>query len=364
MVNNKLSRNTIEISADHFSRTNSYLSNFFILSRNFHLATATMLAVTFSLLLSSCSRHSSQDPLERYFEVLSGLSNAEAESLDQLADLSDKWKTFEDSIFTSLESIHDSTREQALSKLSELEFNYLQKSFSYIDTWDCSYADLIVLQKNLSNKWLTSDHLSASHFFASLDSSAIEFSSLTKAERDYKAFLTKALKDSVYSHPKLLSFLKDEDYYFRNYLHLYTKHSSPVTAEIIRLTQEAICHISEHADDILLNGDQLNILLAYRTNRRFIQNSLRCIETIEKGEIGNESDAAAAILGLLAPFTSFSESLIDVRTEEQKESLTSIGERIPLEIEHIDKLGYQIICEPESIPSKLIKEYLVFYLNN
>jgi len=333
------------------------------------IVTASTMAATVLAFFVSCQAPQPISPIDKNFGYLQKFStdiiNRSQLSLEEIPSVLLSLHEKEDSVFLCLLESEDTGNSAIISQIVTIGDDVIGLISQSIDRQIRNYTDFLHLQAMLSDPSFSSHEAQlAQLFFQSLDSVAIPNRTVKRVERDYIDFLNKS---SEYDYPtwySVLEFFSSEDRHFRLYLKDYLKHPVQKSREIIEGSNAVCGKLIEMAKQGNFDIDLLQTFLSTRTNRRLIQNAEVCLDLIEAGKIGNQQEASTALLGALAPYTTFNKRMVAVRTDDQIQSLETIGKIIPHAISALTDKGYDVILSPDSIPNLLMKDYISFFHNN
>lgn len=337
--------------------------------RKVSIVTAKYLVATMLAFFVSCQVQNHVQPIEHHMDNLREFRNTLIKqnqfSLEDIPGTLINLRELEDSVLIHALEIEDESGAKTLSQVATISGEIIFLLNQTIDAQKMEFLDFINLQTALSEaSKLSYETKLAQQFFESLDTIAIPIKSSIRAEKNYIDFLKSSAECDYQTWYEVLKFFAAEDSYFRMYLKNYLKHPVSDCLEIIENT-ESVC---KKLADISSQGnyDQifLQAYLSARTNRRLLQNSEVCLSLIESGSIKNQHEAATALLGALAPFTTFSKAMVSARTGKQIHMLENIGERLPHAISILEDKGYDVLIATDSIPNLLMKDYISFYHNN
>lgn len=337
--------------------------------RKVSIVTARYLAATVLAFFVSCQVQNPVHPIERHMDNLREYRNSLVKqsqfSLKDIPSTLLSLHELEDSVLIHVLESEDESAAETLSQAASISEEVIALLNQTIDAQKREYRDFIYLQTALSEApERSSETKLAQQFFLSLDTIAIPDKSAKRAEKDYISFLKRSAECDYPTWYHVLEFFAAEDCHFRLYLKDYLKHPISDCREIIENSKAVYEKLAAMSELSHYDQELLQTYLSVRTNRRLLQNSEVCLCLLEAGSVKTQQEAATALLGTLAPFTTFSKAMVSVRTEEQIHTLENIGERLPHAISELTDKGYDALFATDSIPNLLMKDYISFYHNN
>lgn len=319
--------------------------------------------------LASSGKHNysfkdSSEAISAYRNFLEDMKNEEKTDTRKIKDRIIEWKTLSDTVFSCLKK--DSVFiNNALTGITYYAINdSIKKEFSRLsETCRFSYSDVMEIKEITSpfhdDKDISKAVAEATPFFVSLDSIQTPNVSKKTALDNYRKVLTIVGNNGVKSKEELLSFIKLEDIAYRTFLpHLYELDDDKVS-DITRKT-ERICHnIFVQAQKGNIPSRDVMIYMSMRTVRRLVQNSVVCVNDINKYKMKNREQANAYLWMIIQPYTSIDEFAVECLTPENKESLKYIASKISSS----SSFAREFNIDPNSLkyllPQQLLKMYIL-----
>lgn len=343
----------------------------FRLNPRFTFGTILSLIITFSF-CSCVETHDSitdkKEAFTRYNAFSDSVANLREISFEDLPKLVCRWKVLEDTLlfFLSKDTLEVHKNVSDIISCAKIGDRIHQTVDRSIDNYRCDFKNLLTIQHKVPTVHLNKKMLHLQHnaevFFQGLDSVFIPSVNSVSAFHSYKSMLERWREKEFRNREVLMSFLREEDYHYRSFLsHLYD-YSPQKPAAIIQETENLFSRISSDADRYSLDLDEVLVYLSIRTSRRQIQNTNVCLSYFSS--IQNEFQAAMTMSMLLNPYADFNPLTLGMRTPGQYAQLMNIGGKLPLAINSIQSKQFITISCLDSLPNKLIKEYVAFVMNN
>ena len=327
------------------------------------------------LTFSSCSLNVKGDSLSdkqeaftRYEEFLDSIESDRECPFEKLPGLLNRWKSLEDTLFYFLSRDTSEGHINDIIKCSQIGNRVNQSVNHIIDRQVCSLKDLVKIQYGFPVLCLNNQQLhflyESELYFSGMDSIPIQSKGAKQVLNSYKDMLGRWLKREFRIRGDVMSFLKEEDYLYRQVLcHLY-EYSSHDIIPIIRSTESLLVRMAADVKKYTLDWDEISIYMAVRTNRRLIQNADVCLSFIDRGALRTERQAMLTIPMLLNPYADFNQLVLAMRTSGQYDQLLEMSEKIPKAIHTIGCKQLVPISNIDSLSNKLIKEYIAFVMNH
>lgn len=325
------------------------------------------------LILISCNSASEmpdisnkEDALTAYEEYRNRLQSSDKSSTDNLRDNLKIWKVLEDTVLHFL--IADSTLDQThiiqdMTRCAITRNEITNEIIRLTDTQLHTYADIIDIQQsfngyNLKDKYPDIFH-DAEDFFNGLTAKAYAEKSAPEIITEYADKLLYWKSKGFSSKQDMLAFIREEDCLFSSFLdHLYEYDDKSVKT-IITLTNYISGIMLQAANTGKLEMKELRIYLGMRTNRRLIQNAIKCADAIRMKHVKTPEQASMTISILLNPYSNYNRLCNGTRTQKQTKELYSLAAQISPMINQLKESGLIEKPLPDSLPNKFIKEHIL-----
>lgn len=202
----------------------------------------------------------------------------------------------------------------------------------------------------------------AIHFYESLDYK--DFSPDLYPLSGYILLLDNARQTDYNSWDQVQEFLIEEDSFFQAFLRPICHYDQATAREVIKKTEDVCSHIATCLDNDNSLKEQLYRYMVMRTNRRLILSASYALENVLEDNISSFEEASGALTSIISPFVYFSSSLLSLRTPSQFKELQRIGERLPIAMDKLDTWDYCLVSQPDSLPDKILKDFIAFVMNN
>lgn len=308
---------------------------------------ATLLAI---LLLASCASDNekyhfknNENALSSYHGFLYDLRSRKSLTGDEMTSVMSNWVELRDTVYnfiskdsafhahaylpTTFFVIHDSIRTE-MYRLAVGQDRTL-KNVLRVKKATSIY--------NKEKDILTSSN-AANTFFVSLDSLDI-----CKADKGqtlvlYRKFLAQTDCDSIKSLGSLKTLLSAEDRLFRTFLSHINEYVGTPLADITKETELLCKGIYGNASRGTLDAKDVMVYMSMRTNRRLIQNTTACLESIKRHDRLTEAQQEAFFWMMIQPYVAIDDFGMAVLTPEQEKLLLGYADDIH-RLERTHKLG-------------------------
>lgn len=322
---------------------------------------------------SSCNKqepHTRESMLKEYqcfHDSLCALSSIEPYDISEVVI---RWKTLESNLFDliSQDSINYLENFNTVTMMAEYGNNITNALESSIDNHLYSYDDILSIQDQIASHYaqlVASDQYcqEANTFYESLDGYESSSISSSAIENEYLDFLSYATERKYDDWSMMTECLRTEDILFRSYLTSMLSHPADIAFEIVNGTEE----LSDYMADALVSDSlAARRLLAYmtvRTNRRLLCCAQTGLNYSLSNSIGNMQQASLCVSSVIAPYLQFNPDIISLRTTKQRNMLGLIGNKIPNSFVNLESQGFVLISHPDSLPNRIIKDYISYVLN-
>ena len=339
---------------------------------------AKLMGALFALVLSTFSWSSckNQEPrtresmLKEYEAFQDSLCSLPSLSPDDISQIVIRWKSLESELFNliSNDSVNYQENYNTVYQMAELGNSITEKLESSIDSQLCSYDDILSIQEQIASHYaqlVASDQYcqEAATFYDGLDNYSVSHHSAQSIEKEYLDFLTYATEQSYKDWNTLTDCLRTEDILFRSYLSTMLSHPSDIAFEIVNGTEELSEHMADAIGNDSLNSMKLLAYMTVRTNRRLLNCAQTGLNLSLGNSIGNMQEASLCVSSVMAPYLQFNPNIISLRTARQRNALGLIGNEIPNSFHNLETRGFVLISSPDSLPNRIIKDYISYILN-
>lgn len=305
-----------------------------------------------------------------YEELKNKLHNSENSSVTDLLDNLNEWKMIEDTVLYYL--ISDSTLNQSheiqdITRCAIIRNDITNEIIRLADCGLRTYADVIDIQQSFNNQKLNVKYPSifhdAEHFFNGLTENARSPKTAHEILTEYTNKLLYWKSKGFSSKQDILEFIEEEDRLFISFIeHLYAYDSKSVQT-IITATDHILSLMFQAAESGKLNLMELRIYMGIRTNRRLIQNAMKCADAIRLNQIKTSEQASMTASILLNPYSNYNRICTGIHTQKQVKELHSLGKQIPTLIAHLKQNSLIKMSLADSLPNKIIKEHIFITMN-
>lgn len=325
-----------------------------------------------SILLASCSTGGqviTRDSLLRDYESF-------ADSVEQIPVLSagglpaivTRWHGIENDLFSlmSEDSLSFDANVVAVTRMSSLGDRVRSRIFRGIDSSLHTYSDLVSLQQKLcleGRSLSSADAAEACAFFSSLPDVEV-WPDASLCETGYLDFLYREQDHAFRSWEEIETLLQEEDELYQCYLYASDWHPAETAEEIVLATSELMGHVAECLSGHDEESARLLAYMSARTNRRLQLCATQALAVMESGSCSSLEEAVSCISSCMAPFICFSPMLTGLRTEDQLAFLEVLGRRIPGAIALLESRQLHVVNHPDSLPNRIIKDYITYVINN
>lgn len=136
----------------------------------------------------------------------------------------------------------------------------------------------------------------------------------------------------------LKSIIRTEDRLFRTFLTHINEYGDISLADITKGTERLCKSVYEYATDGELDAKDVMVYMSMRTNRRLVQNTQSCIESIKRRDKLTDKQQEAYYWMLIQPYIAIDSFGMAVLTPEQEKTLLSYADEIQ-RMEQTHKLG-------------------------
>lgn len=339
-----------------------------LMRKIFSKATAVLPLLAF--MLTSCSSNDkydfkdSSDAIETYHEYLVSVRNIKTSNTDDFSKEISSWKEVNDTVIRFLMRDSILQREHNVStQLTIIHDSVRQEMLRLSETWRYTYADVFkikeVTSKFQNDKDLQDAVKSAEPFFISLNDTPVYEGNKTAILNKYRGFLSITQANGIKSKKDMLTFIKEEDYYFRSFLaHLYEMDNEPIS-DITRDTESICRSIFLAAREGKISARDAMVYMSMRTVRRLLQNSVVCVTDINKQPIKTKAQGNAYVWMIIQPFISIDQFSIATLTPAEKNNFNYIVTQLPKSVKFAETFNIEQRALNYLLPQQLLKFYIL-----
>ena len=322
--------------------------------------------------LSSCAKHpaprfAQMQSYRAFLDSTSRISKITPESLPQIII---RWKRLENSLFEIIrqDSMNYDTNYDDITKMALYGDSLTRVISSSIDRQQISYKQLLNIQSQIAQSFadisLEDDDVRlATSFYENSSITSNTYSSVADIERDYLNFLDESSSRDFQNWNDIEDCLRDEHKFFECYTAMIFNHSQTMTGEIIEATERLAERMSEAAITNRIEAKKLLVYMTVRTNMRLIHCAKASMNTTLSVNIQNMREASFCVSSFMAPFLHFNHNIIASRTPKQNQILATIGSKTSQAFETLESQNLVLISAPDSLPNKILKDYITYVLN-
>ena len=179
---------------------------------------------------------------------------------------------------------------------------------------------------------------SAKAFYASLDSLEVFKADKGQTLVLYRKFFSGINDIEFKKLNDLKSVIRTEDRLFRTFLTHINEYSDISLADITKGTEQLCKSVYGYATDGELDAKDVMVYMSMRTNRRLVQNTQSCIESIKRRDKLTDKQQEAYYWMLIQPYIAIDSFGMAMLTPEQERTLLSYADEIQ-RMEQTHKLG-------------------------
>ena len=299
---------------------------------------ATIIAI---LCMASCATDkskyhfdSSKDALTCYHVYLSELQKNESLSSDDFVATISNWSELRDSVYTYISKDSAFYAHTYLSsEFYSLHDSIRTEMFRLAVGQDRTLKDVLRVKKSTSQynneEDIKTTFNSAKAFYDSLDSLEVFKADKGQTLVLYRKFFSGINDIEFKKLDDLKSVIRTEDRLFRTFLTHINEYSDISLADIT---------IYGYATDGELDAKDVMVYMSMRTNRRLVQNTQSCIESIKRRDKLTDNQLEAYYWMLIQPYIAIDSFGMAMLTTEQERTLLSYADEIQ-RMEQTHKLG-------------------------
>lgn len=308
---------------------------------------ATIIAI---LCMASCATDkskyhfdSSKDALTSYHVYLSELQKKESLSSDDFVATISNWSELRDSVYTYISKDSAFYAHTYLSsEFYSLHDSIRTEMFRLAVGQDRTLKDVLRVKKCTSQynneEDIKTTFNSAKAFYASLDSLEVFKADKGQTLVLYRKFFSGINDIEFKKLNDLKSVIRTEDRLFRTFLTHINEYSDISLADITKGTEQLCKSVYEYATDGELDAKDVMVYMSMRTNRRLVQNTQSCIESIKRRDKLTDKQQEAYYWMLIQPYIAIDSFGMAMLTPEQERTLLSYADEIQ-RMEQTHKLG-------------------------
>ncbi len=309
--------------------------------------------------------HSGQEALNSYTKFLNELRKKDCLSSQELCAYISRW-TRRDLAVGKAIAIEVQNNEKLMHSIYhflEIRDSIKQEFYRLILSEKRTYSDVLLLRQATTpitkDSLLTTRAKDADTFFRSLEKNDTYKGSAKQIVREYNAFLRRQLNDTIHSKADMLTFIREEDKYFRALLDHLSETDTMNLSEITINSARCCAMISQAQARGEITESDARIYITLHDNIRLIQNMKACIDDTRKGKVKTASQARAYMYMILSPYSQIDAIGLTMLNDEQKKMLFKAAEETE---DVVNKLS--LICDGDinklmDIPSLLMKIIIV-----
>ena len=280
---------------------------------------------------------SSKDALTSYHVYLSELQKKESLSSDDFVATISNWSELRDSVYTYISKDSAFYAHTYLSsEFYSLHDSIRTEMFRLAVGQDRTLKDVLRVKKSTSQYNNEEDII-----YASLDSLEV-----FKADKEqtlvlYRKFFSGINDIEFKKLNDLKSVIRTEDRLFRTFLTHINEYSDISLADITKGTEQLCKSVYGYATDGELDAKDVMVYMSMRTNRRLVQNTQSCIESIKRRDKLTDKQQEAyywMLIQLIQPYIAIDSFGMAMLTTEQERTLLSYADEIQ-RMEQTHKLG-------------------------
>ncbi len=219
----------------------------------------------------------------------------------------------------------------------QLEFNrlILSEGRTYKDAVSLMCAASLFKKDSV----LVNKRSEAESFFSTLSDTCSAGYGPETVLKDYRHFLNKQISKGIHGKSDMLSFIKEEDRHFRNFLTHLNEFDGKNINDIIHNAARCCQMVfqSEMCGEIT-ETDAL-VYMTIRTNHRLIQNAITCIDHVTAGKVKSAKQAQAYAWMILQPYISMDAICVALLYTSDKALLNNLAEKTPGAITSLSKVA-------------------------
>lgn len=330
------------------------------------IALLPLLAVT----VTGCSSDekydfkTSTDAIETYQDYLASVRKIKTSNTDDFSKEVSQWKEVNDTVIRFLMRDSVLQREHNVStRLTIIHDSVRQEMLRLSETWRYTYADVFTIKENTSkfqhDQDLQDAVKTAEPFFISLNDTPVYEGNKTAILNKYRGFLSVTKANGIKSKADMLTFIKEEDHYFRSFLaHLYEMDNEPIS-DITRDTESICRSIFLAAREGKISARDAMVYMSMRTVRRLLQNSVVCVTDMNKQPVKTKAQGNAYVWMIIQPFISIDQFSIATLTPAEKNNFNYIVTQLPKSARFAETFNIEQRALNYLLPQQLLKFYIL-----
>lgn len=307
--------------------------------------------------------------LPEYHSFSDSLESLSSIPFCQLPAIVDRWFTLEDELYSYIlaDSLHKDENIIAFSTVSVLGNRIEKKVRSTIDLSLHDFTDVAVFEYELSSRRCHPENrfvCEADEFYDINSCHSAVFDSIGSELSLYMSFLDEINSYEICDFDIVKDILYQEDLLYRAYMDNMMAHSSCESSAIVRQTEILSDRLSDYVECHPDESDRLLAYMTVRTIRRQLICARRGLDCIFSGEVRTLEQATDAATCFTALLVNFNPLLISCRNEEQNQEVMDICHRIPKAFQVLQDRGLNIISSPDSLPNRILNDYIDYLMYN
>ena len=330
------------------------------------IALLPLLAVT----VTGCSSDekydfkTSTDAIEVYEDYLASVRSLKLSNTDDFSKEITRWQEVNDTLIRH--PLRDSTLQRehnVATRLSIIHDSVRYEMLRLSETWRYTYADVFKIKENTSkfqhDKDLQEAVKVAEPFFIRLNDVPVMEGNKTAILNKYRGFLSITKANGITNKGEMLTFIKEEDHYFRSFLaHLYEMDNEPIS-DITRDTESICRSIFLAAREGKISARDAMVYMSMRTVRRLLQNSVVCVTDMNKQPVKTKAQGNAYVWMIIQPFISIDQFSIATLTPAEKNNFNFIVTQLPKSARFAETFNIEQRALNYLLPQQLLKFYIL-----
>lgn len=330
-----------------------------------------LLAIILSTISSctSCSQgeydfQSPEDAIAVYQKYLGTLKDTKHTSTKEFSTILNTWKETKDTVLHFLQKDSSMLNNDKCALSFGMTNDSIRKEMLRLaETWRYSYSDVLTIKEETSSfkddQELQVAVREAEPFFLSLTETPISMSDKASILKRYRYFLSNASKRQITNKSDMLNFIKQEDFFFRSFLeHLYEMNDEQLS-DITENTQKVCQGIFIAARQGKITAKDAMIYMSMRTVRRLLQNSVVCINDINRVDMKDKAQGNAYLWMIIQPFISISPFALATLTPEERSKFNYVVTQIPKSTRFAATFDIKPQALNYLLPQQLLKMYIL-----
>lgn len=287
----------------------------------------------------------------------------------RLPDVMERWTRLEDDIISSLAGDTTANDENLItfSTLSVYGNRILSKVRSSIDSRKRSFTEVSDFQREMASRMYPSANSYVKEANDFYDQSLCQSAEMVSPEDElmqYLGFLDEAEDWQLSDFEEVKDFLYHEDILYRAYMDNMLAHSYRDSYRIISQTEVFSDRLSDYAAAHPSESERLLAYMTVRTIRRQLVCARKGLSCIFNDEVATLDQATSAATCFTVVFVHFNPLLLSYRTERQEAEVDTICREASRAFQRLEEKGLVVIAHPDSLPNRILKDYIDYLLYN